>query len=125
LVLLIIILLLFTHNFSGNADGSITAKVPSAAVNIALLQKIHGWIESGATEDDVIDRLRIRCGLGTRLRSFRLIQMVAIKCKIQLVLTSAIDCGIVMQLYGQGHAWLMRNTFVSLKHHNQYWNSTL
>ena len=34
--------------------------VPNAAVNAALLQQIHGWIEAGATEDDVIDRLRLQ-----------------------------------------------------------------
>ena len=26
----------------------------------ALLQQIYGWIEAGATEDDVIDRLRLQ-----------------------------------------------------------------
>lgn len=47
----------FTHCFLGNADESITATVPNAAVDATLLQQIHGWIEAGASEDDVINRL--------------------------------------------------------------------
>ena len=29
-------------------------------MDATLLQQIHGWIEAGATEDDVIDRLRLQ-----------------------------------------------------------------
>ena len=44
--------------FSGNADGSIATRTPNVAVDTALLKKIHVWTGLGASEDDIIDRLR-------------------------------------------------------------------
>ena len=42
-------------------DGSIVGLQPAPCVSTALLCEIHSWRESGASEDDVIDRLRTRC----------------------------------------------------------------
>ena len=42
-----------------NEDGSITAENPNPAVPVAT-KEIMDWKKSGATEDDIIGRLRIR-----------------------------------------------------------------
>lgn len=44
----------------GDANGQLTARVPNPAVCADLLKQVHGWVESGATTDDVVDRLRVR-----------------------------------------------------------------
>ena len=47
-------------NFTASKDGRITAKKPNPAVPVATLKEIMEWKKSGATEDDIIGRLRIR-----------------------------------------------------------------
>ena len=37
------------------------AEVGNPAVSSVLLRQIHSWIEAGASSDDVICRLRLRC----------------------------------------------------------------
>ena len=44
----------------GDKDGSITAVNPNPAVPESVLKEILEWKKSGATEDDIIGRLRIR-----------------------------------------------------------------
>ena len=44
----------------GCPDGSIVATEQNPAVSAELLAEIFQWREAGATEDDVIERLRMR-----------------------------------------------------------------
>ena len=44
-----------------NVDGSIVSLQPTPSESPALLREIHLWREAGASEDDVVDRLRTRC----------------------------------------------------------------
>ena len=37
------------------------AEVENEAVPSSLVHEIHSWIEAGASSDDVIGRLRLRC----------------------------------------------------------------
>lgn len=41
-----------------DADGTIRAECPNPAVAECVLGEIHEWTKSGASSDDVIDRLR-------------------------------------------------------------------
>ena len=43
-----------------SADGTVTAIHPDPAVPKEMLGEIAGWKRSGLTDDDVIDRLRVR-----------------------------------------------------------------
>ena len=44
-----------------NPDGSISSLHPTPCVSPDLLGQIHSWRKSGATKDDVLDRLRMKC----------------------------------------------------------------
>ena len=44
-----------------DADGRIIPEVQNKAVSSSLLREIHSWTEAGASSDDVIDHLRLRC----------------------------------------------------------------
>lgn len=41
-------------------DGSISAKRPNTAVSEELLKEISSWRDEGATDKDVLTRLRLR-----------------------------------------------------------------
>jgi len=42
----------------GDANGQLTTRVLNPAVCADLLKQVHGWVESGATTDDVVGRLK-------------------------------------------------------------------
>lgn len=44
-----------------NCDGSLVALQPTPCVSSSLLHEIHAWKVAGASDDDVIARLRVRC----------------------------------------------------------------
>jgi len=44
----------------GDANEQLTARVPNSAVHADLLKQVHGWLESGVTNDNVVDRLRLK-----------------------------------------------------------------
>ena len=44
-----------------NSDLSVVALQPTPCVSSTLLREIHAWKECGASDEDVIGRLRIRC----------------------------------------------------------------
>ncbi len=44
-----------------STDGSIQAVRKNPAVSASLLKEIHSWKRSGASLDDIVDRLRSRC----------------------------------------------------------------
>ena len=37
------------------------AEVENRAVSCFIVEEIHSWIEAGASSDDVLGRLRLRC----------------------------------------------------------------
>jgi len=45
---------------SGSAEGVVTARIHNDAVHIDLLNQIYGWVTAGATQDDIIERLRLK-----------------------------------------------------------------
>lgn len=47
--------------FVVSPDGNIVAKLPNPSVSPDLLKEIYLWKKSGASNDDVLDRLRLRC----------------------------------------------------------------
>ena len=44
-----------------DVDGSIVSLHPTPCMSTALLHEIHSWRANGASEDDVVGRLRMRC----------------------------------------------------------------
>ncbi len=46
---------------SESTDGSIQALRKNPVVSASLLKEIHSWKRSGASFDDIVDRLRLRC----------------------------------------------------------------
>ena len=43
------------------SNGSVVAAFQTPSVSEKVLEKIHSWKQAGASEDDVLDRLRLNC----------------------------------------------------------------
>jgi len=43
------------------SDGTVVAIEPSPCVDTSLLEEIYTWEENGATFEDILERLRLRC----------------------------------------------------------------
>ena len=49
------------YKYAGLPNGKITAMVPTPGVSEDLLKDIQEWKRTGATNEDVVGRLRLRC----------------------------------------------------------------
>ena len=44
---------------TGSKEGTAFAVLHNPAINAELLDELHSWYAEGATEDDIIERLRL------------------------------------------------------------------
>lgn len=42
-------------------DGSVVAEVSNTAVSVSLIKEVYSWKQEGASWDDILCRLRLRC----------------------------------------------------------------
>ena len=47
--------------YTVTSDGSVVALFPTPYVSHDPLMEIHSWKKAGASKDDIIARLRLRC----------------------------------------------------------------